>query len=114
MEHLFKQCDFTADQRRDFLVALNTQLKHDNHDNALDEKMEIITYCFEKNVGSVIMQVPDQEESQLFKTCVRKFARSKMRTVSYYHQHLHKQEADDSTYLHKNLQIMRPFMWPAP
>jgi hypothetical protein len=67
------------------MAALNTQLKHDNHDIALDEKLEMITTCFEKNINSVILAVPDTEEAQLFRTCVRKFARVKMRSVSYYH-----------------------------
>jgi hypothetical protein len=90
--------------------ALNTQLKFDNHDIALDEKLEIITTCFEKNVGSVIMQMPETEEMQLFRTCVRKFSRTKMRAVSYYHQHLHKPEAEQSTYLLKNLWLMKSFL----
>lgn len=44
------------------MTELNTQLKFDNHDMALDERLEIITTCFEKNVGSVIMQMPEAEE----------------------------------------------------
>lgn len=62
-EHLFTQNGFDPSQRKDFLTAVNTQLKYDNHDNALDERLEIIMTCFEKNISSVILQVPDTEES---------------------------------------------------
>jgi hypothetical protein len=46
-----------------FLDDLDAKLKQDNHDIAVDERMEIIATCFNKNVHSVIMQVPDPEES---------------------------------------------------
>lgn len=62
LEHLFAQSKFTQEQKTDFLKALNTQLKYDNHDIALDERLEIVTTCFEKNVGSVIIQMPDGDE----------------------------------------------------
>ena len=68
--------------------------------------MEMIATCFNKNVNSVIMQVPDPEESHQFKMCVRKFSRVKMRAISYYHGHLHANE----DYLYKNLRMLRPFM----
>jgi hypothetical protein len=70
---------------------------------ALDEKMEIITTCFDKNIHSVIIQMPDVEELYAFKKCVRKFARVKMRAVTYYHKKLHKEEANSGSYLLKNL-----------
>jgi hypothetical protein len=70
---------------------------------ALDEKMEIITTCFDKNIHSVIIQMPDVEELYAFKKCVRKFARVKMRAVTYYHKELHKEEANSGSYLLKNL-----------
>lgn len=38
---------------------------------------------------SVVLQMPDNDEMQQFKKCVRKFSRVKMRTASYYHQQLH-------------------------
>ena len=46
-----------------FLDDLDAKLKQDNHDIAVDERMEIIATCFNKNVNSVIMQMPDQEET---------------------------------------------------
>lgn len=85
---------------------LNRTLKNDNHDMALDEKLEIIGTCFNKTVDSVIMQVPDLSELYAFKKCVRKFARLKMRSVAYYHGTLHANE----DYLFKNMKLMRPFM----
>ena len=90
-----------------FLDDLDAKLKQDNHDIALDERMEIISTCFNKNINSVIIQIPEPEEQHAFKMCVRKFARVKMRTVSYYHQHLHPNE----DYLYKNLRMLRPFMF---
>ena len=38
-----------------FLDDLDAKLQQDNHDIALDERMEIITTCFNKNINSVIM-----------------------------------------------------------
>jgi len=84
-EHLFAQSKFTPEQKADFLKELNTQLRFDNHDIALEERLEIITTCFDKNVGSIILLMPNGDEPTNFLTCVRKFARTKMRTVSYYH-----------------------------
>ena len=46
---------------------LESQLKIDNHDIAVDERLEIIGYCMEKNIDSVIMQVPDPNELHFFK-----------------------------------------------
>ena len=50
--------------------------------------MEMIGTCFNKSVQSVIMQIPDKDESDKFKNCLRKFARTKMRIVDYYEQSL--------------------------
>lgn len=85
-------------------------MKFDNHDIALEEKMEIISTCFDKNIHSVIIQMPDVEELYAFKKCVRKFARVKMRAVTYYHKELHKEEASDASYLLKNLFILKPLL----
>ena len=85
-------------------------MKFDNHDLALEEKLEIITTCFDKNIHSVIIQMPDVEELYAFKKCVRKFARVKMRAVTYYHKELHKEEANEASYFLKNISIMRPFL----
>ena len=76
---------------------------------AVDERLEIISYCMDKNIASVIMQVPDPNELHLFKQCVRKYARVKMRSLQYYHGTLHAHE----DYLYKNLRMLRPFMFPA-
>jgi hypothetical protein len=89
---------------------LNAQLKADNHDISLDEKLDIITTCFDKNVNSVITQIPDLEELYSFKKCVRKYARVKMRAITYYHKELHKKEADNAQYLIKNLKMFSRFM----
>lgn len=91
---LMQKSKFNEKEKGDFLDALNAQLKVDNHDISLDEKLDIITTCFDKNVQSVITQVPDLEELYGFKKCVRKYARVKMRAVTYYHHELHKEEAD--------------------
>ena len=45
-----------------FLDDLDAKLKQDNHDIALDERLEIISTCFNKNVNSVILQIPEPEE----------------------------------------------------
>lgn len=89
---------------------MDAQLKFDNHDLALDEKLEIITTCFDKQIHSVIIQLPDVEELFAFKMCVKKFARVKMRSIAYYHKELHKQDANESNYFLKNLSLMKPFM----
>ena len=83
------------------------QLRIDNHDFGVDERMEIISTCFEKSITTVIMQVPDPNELHEFKMCVRKFARVKMRSLQYYHGTLHAHE----DYLYKNLRMLRPFMF---
>jgi hypothetical protein len=46
----------------------------------------MITYCFDKNVKSVIMQIPNETELYNFKTCLKKYARVKMRAITYYHK----------------------------
>jgi hypothetical protein len=58
--------------------------------------------------------MPDVEELYAFKKCVRKFARVKMRAVTYYHKELHKEEAINASYLLKNLALMKPFLSNLP
>lgn len=62
----------------------------DNHDISLDEKMVPVKMCFEKNVNTVFVQMPDLEELYAFKKCIRKYNRVKMRAVTYYNNVLHK------------------------
>jgi len=102
--------NLTSVQQNDYRLALDAQLKSDNHDLAVEEKLQIITYCFDKSVNSVVMQLPDVEELHSFKKCVRKYARVKMRAITYYHKDLHATEANGSSYLLKNLMIMKPLM----
>ena len=92
------------------MFKLNQQIENDNHDNALAEKMDIISTCFNANVHSVIMQIPDVAELYSFKQCVRKYARVKMRSVQYYHGTLHANE----DFFFNNLRLMRPFMQIKP
>ena len=86
---------------------LEKQLRIDNHDFGVEERMEIISTCFTKSIATVIMQVPEPNELHEFKMCVRKFARVKMRSLHYYHGTLHAHE----DYLYKNLRMLRPFMF---
>ena len=79
----------------------------DNHDFALDERLEIVTTCFDETINSVIMQLPHPNELFALKQCVRKYARVKMRSVNYYHRNLHPHE----DFLYKNMRILRPFMF---
>jgi len=58
--------------------------------------------------------MPDVEELYAFKKCVRKFARVKMRAVTYYHKELHKEETSSASYLLKNLALMKPFLPNVP
>ena len=51
------------DQKDLYIKTLNAQLRADNHDLALDERLEIINTCFTKTVNSVVMAVPDSEEA---------------------------------------------------
>ena len=97
-----------ADQEQ-FYRDLENQLRIDNHDFGVDERLEIISTCFDKCITSVIMQIPDPNELTSFKTCVRKYARVKMRALQYYHGTLHAHE----DYMYKNLRMLRPFMFPA-
>ena len=113
LNKLFERSKFSETQREDYLKTLNAQLQHDNHDLALDEKLEIITTCFDRCVNSVILAIPSNEEMQRFQICVRKFSRVKMRSIQYYHQHLHRDHSDSQTYLQKNLQTLKVFL-PAP
>jgi len=62
LDFLLNNSKFTETEKGDFLDALNALLKVDNNDISLDEKLEMITTCFDKNVNSVVTQVPDLEE----------------------------------------------------
>ena len=108
IDQLLEQSKFSADQKAKFLNDLETQLEIDNHDIGVDERLEMIHYCMEKNVDSVIMQIPEPNELHYFKQCVRKYARVKMRSLQYYHSKLHAHE----DYMYKNLRMLRPFMFP--
>jgi len=55
LDFLLKNSKFNGDERKDFIKTLDTQLKMDNHDLALDEKLEIITTCFDKQIHSVVI-----------------------------------------------------------
>ena len=61
----------------------NINIETTNISGDIQKKLDIITTCFDKNVQSVITQVPDLEELYGFKKCVRKYARVKMRAVTY-------------------------------
>jgi hypothetical protein len=84
MDELFSQSKFTNGDQKQFLDNLDLQLTLDNHDFSIDERLEMIGTCYNKNIRSVIMQVPCPEEMLNFKKCVRKYARTKMRIISYY------------------------------
>ena len=71
---------------------MNQQLQLDAHDLAVEEKMDIVNTCFDKNVNSIIAHMPDLDELLTFRKCVRKYARVKMRCINYYHNGLHKDE----------------------
>ena len=98
----------SKEQKDKFMTDLERQLTIDNHDIGLEERMDIVSFCFDKTIASVIMQVPDPNELHSFKMCVRKYARVKMRSLQYYHGTLHAHE----DYLYKNLRMLRPFMFP--
>ena len=110
LNSLFTSSGFSAKQKEDFLSSLDAQLQSDNHDLALEEKMEIIGTCFKRNINSVVMAIPDVDELYLYKKCVRKYARVKMRAVTYYHKDLHAQDGERGEYLLKNLAAMRALM----
>jgi len=92
IDSLLSQSKFKEKEKQAFKEVLERRLAQDNHDIALNEKLSIISHCFDKNVDSVVMQMPDLEELYLFKKCVRKFSRVKMRAIQYYHYGLHKDE----------------------
>lgn len=81
IDQLLAQSSMSKDQSEKFFKDLDNQLTIDNHDMAVDERLEIISTCFGHTIGSVVMQVPDPNELHAFKTCVRKFARVKMRSL---------------------------------
>ena len=62
LEQLLAQSKMDKETKEKFLDDLDAKLKQDNHDISLDERMEIITTCFNKNINSVIMQIPEPEE----------------------------------------------------
>lgn len=109
LDHLLRP--FGAEQQAEFRQVLNAQLSADAHDMAVQEKLDITTYCFDKTVNSVVMQIPDTNELHAFRQCVRKFARVKMRAITYYHKELHGHtEEGAQQYLIKNLRMLRPLM----
>ena len=71
----------------------------DNHDIAIQEKMDIVGVCFERHVNSVIVSNPTLEELMSFKKCVRKHCRVKMRSINYYHNELHGQRNSDGEFM---------------
>eukprot|EP00347_Sterkiella_histriomuscorum_P022904 403336719 len=106
LEQLFKQSKFNAAEKLAFTQNLEQRLKIDNHDQALEEKMNIVMTCFDKTVNSVIMSMPDLEELYAYKKCVRKYSRVKMRAVTYYNQVLHQ----DEDHLARNLNMLQPYL----
>ena len=68
--------------------------------------MDIVKVCFEKNINSVIMQVPDLEELYEFKKCIRKYARVKMRAINYYNYSLNK----DKEFFVENANLFKHFL----
>ena len=84
-DKLIQQSKVTPDQAAQFKQDLNQQLDFDNHDLAVQERMDIISTCYQNNVNSVIVSIPSLEELYAFKKCVRKYARVKMRAINYYH-----------------------------
>ncbi len=84
LEQVFKQSKFNVKEKEFFMNGLESQLKQDNHDLSVQEKLQIVTTCFDRQVNSVIMQMPDLEELYAYKKCVRKYARVKMRALNYY------------------------------
>ena len=57
----------------------------------MQERMQIIATCFDKTTDSMIMSIPNLEELYSFKKCVRKYARVKMRCISFAATHLNNQ-----------------------
>ena len=84
LEQLFKQSKFAQKEKDAYLKEVEQQLKNDNHDIALEEKMQAVAVCFDRTVHSTFMQMPDLEELYAYKKCIRKYARVKMRTLNYY------------------------------
>lgn len=70
---------------------------------SIDESLEMITDCFSKTINSVTMQIPNPQELNEFKLCVRKYARVKLRCIQTY-EHIHAGE----DLLYKNLQLLKP------
>ena len=106
LEKLLTQSKFNPKEKEAFKKELEQTLQNDNHDIALEEKLTIVSTCFDKTVNSVITQMPDLEELYEFKKCVRKYARVKMRAVNYYHYQIH----DKQDYLLENINMFKPFL----
>lgn len=68
--------------------------------------MTPVKVCFEKSVNSVFVQMPDLEELYAFKKCIRKYARVKMRAVTYYNSTLHR----DQDLITENVKLLRPYL----
>ena len=63
--------DLKKDQIQ-FLSSLTKQAEQDLYENGIDEKLEVIEYCYEKTVASAMQKVPDLQESNDFRMCVWK------------------------------------------
>ena len=92
-------------EKEKFLDALQFQVSNDSHDMAIQEKLDIISTCLDKNMNSIITAIPNLEELYSFKKCVRKFCRVKMRAVTYYHTELHSKDDVPEDYLLSNLKF---------
>jgi len=64
--------DLKKPQQEEFYKDLTKQIEIDVHDLSVDEKLEIVDFCFQKNVQSVIQKVPDVHEMNYFRLCLRK------------------------------------------
>ena len=91
-DKLIEQSNLSPDEATQFKRDLDQQLDFDNHDLAVQERMEIVSTCYQKNVNSVIVSIPSLEELYGFKKCVRKYARVKMRAINYYHYDLNSEK----------------------
>ena len=55
LEQLIQQSGMSKDEEQKFLNNLELQLRIDNHDMAIDDRLEIISTCFDKAISTVIM-----------------------------------------------------------
>ena len=86
VDKLLAQSKFSSQDKKDFTIQLHKKVVADKHDMSTKERMGIVQDWFSSIIKSTIQNVPDSDEIDLFKKCVRKNTRARIRMMKYYNE----------------------------